>query len=83
MIITFGFLSAEDAIDAAKNKMARNPMQRLQQEDRRASLEDIHLSIPRGQLVGICGAVGSGKSTLLLGVLGQLEVGLVLSRHMK
>lgn len=34
----------------------------------------VNLSVPKGQLVGICGPVGSGKSSLLLAILGQLHL---------
>eukprot|EP01147_Barroeca_monosierra_P006554 gene6554-319_t len=37
-------------------------------------LRGVHLSVPKGALVGICGAVGSGKSTLLSTLLGQVKV---------
>jgi ABC-type multidrug transport system fused ATPase/permease subunit len=34
---------------------------------------DLHLAIPRGQLVGIVGAVGSGKSSILAGLVGEMK----------
>ena len=68
------FKRAEDAINAAKNRVSASSVASLPEEGRRASLEDVHLNVPKGQLVGVCGAVGCGKSTLLLGILGQLEV---------
>ena len=37
-------------------------------------LEDIMLSVGKGEVVGIYGAVGSGKSSLLCGILGEMEV---------
>ena len=37
-------------------------------------LEDIKLSVEKGKLIGIYGAVGSGKSSLLLGILGEMQV---------
>ncbi|CAG9814463.1 unnamed protein product [Phaedon cochleariae] len=38
------------------------------------ALENINLSIPDGNLVGIIGPVGSGKSSLLQTILGELDV---------
>lgn len=35
------------------------------------SLEDINLSVPKGNLIGIIGPVGSGKSSLLQTILGK------------
>lgn len=36
-------------------------------------LSDISMTIPRGQLVAIVGAVGSGKSSLLQGLIGEMR----------
>ena len=33
-------------------------------------LKDVNLSLPRGQLCAVVGAVGSGKSSLLQGLIG-------------
>ena len=41
--------------------------------DRRA-LQNLSLSVTRGQLVGITGPVGSGKTSLLMSILGELPV---------
>ncbi|KAH1024384.1 hypothetical protein HUJ05_003874 [Dendroctonus ponderosae] len=38
------------------------------------ALEDINLTVNRGQLVGVIGPVGSGKSSLLQTILGELEM---------
>jgi hypothetical protein len=43
-------------------------------EETSCVLQGISLRVPRGQLVGICGAVGAGKSSLLSTVLGQLAL---------
>eukprot|EP00048_Salpingoeca_helianthica_P002825 m.61104 g.61104 ORF g.61104 m.61104 type:complete len:1523 (-) comp12327_c0_seq3:30-4598(-) len=37
-------------------------------------LEGINLTVPRGTLVGVCGAVGSGKSSLISAILSQMKV---------
>ncbi|TXT16096.1 hypothetical protein VHUM_00599 [Vanrija humicola] len=37
------------------------------------SVRDLNLDIPRGQLIGIIGAVGSGKSSILQGLLGEMK----------
>lgn len=36
-------------------------------------IHDVNLSIPRGKLVAIVGAVGSGKSSLLQGLIGEMR----------
>ena len=36
-------------------------------------VHDVNMSIPRGQLVAIVGAVGSGKSSLLQGLIGEMR----------
>jgi ABC-type multidrug transport system fused ATPase/permease subunit len=38
------------------------------------ALKNITLSIEKGELVGVCGAVGSGKSSLLSLVLGHMDL---------
>jgi ABC-type multidrug transport system fused ATPase/permease subunit len=43
------------------------------QEDHVFQLKDVSLTIPRGQLVAIVGAVGSGKSSLLQGLIGEMR----------
>ncbi|XP_048836747.1 multidrug resistance-associated protein 5 isoform X1 [Brienomyrus brachyistius] len=43
--------------------------QRLQR-----TLHCIDLSVPKGQLVGICGSVGSGKTSLISAILGQMTL---------
>jgi len=38
------------------------------------TLNNITLSVARGTLLGVCGAVGSGKTTLLQSILGIVSV---------
>jgi ATP-binding cassette subfamily C (CFTR/MRP) protein 1 len=38
------------------------------------TLQDINLTIKRGQLVGIVGSVGSGKSSFLAAILGEMNL---------
>ncbi|KJE88387.1 multidrug resistance-associated protein 9 [Capsaspora owczarzaki ATCC 30864] len=35
-------------------------------------IKDVSLTVEKGHLIGVCGAVGSGKSSLLSAVLGQM-----------
>lgn len=42
-------------------------------EEKVFQLKDATLTIPRGQLVAIVGAVGSGKSSLLQGLIGEMR----------
>ncbi|KAF0311378.1 Multidrug resistance-associated protein 5 [Amphibalanus amphitrite] len=37
-------------------------------------LTDVQLTVPRGRLLGVAGAVGSGKSSLVAAITGQLQV---------
>jgi ABC-type transport system involved in cytochrome bd biosynthesis fused ATPase/permease subunit len=37
------------------------------------SLPRTNMTVPRGQLVAVVGAVGSGKSSLLLGLIGEMR----------
>ncbi|KAF0311377.1 Multidrug resistance-associated protein 5 [Amphibalanus amphitrite] len=37
-------------------------------------LTDVQLTVPRGHLLGVAGAVGSGKSSLVAAITGQLQV---------
>lgn len=37
------------------------------------NLENINLSIKRGQMIAVVGQVGEGKSSLLSAVLGEIE----------
>jgi len=38
------------------------------------TLNNITMSVARGTLLGVCGAVGSGKTTLLQSILGIVSV---------
>jgi ABC-type multidrug transport system fused ATPase/permease subunit len=42
-------------------------------EDKAFQLQNISLTVPRGRLVAIVGAVGSGKSSLLQGLIGEMR----------
>ena len=42
-------------------------------EDDVFKIRDIAMSIPRGQLVAVVGAVGSGKTSLLQGLVGEMR----------
>jgi len=37
-------------------------------------LFDVSILVPKGSLVGVCGAVGAGKSSLIAAVLGQMKL---------
>jgi ABC-type nitrate/sulfonate/bicarbonate transport system ATPase subunit len=43
---------------------------------RGSCLTDLSLSVPRGHLVCVVGAVGSGKSSLLSALIGELKYGM-------
>ncbi|WVQ95135.1 hypothetical protein IAU59_002229 [Kwoniella sp. CBS 9459] len=45
----------------------------VQGEARIFKVEDINLSIPRGSLTAIVGAIGSGKSSFLQGLMGEMR----------
>ena len=42
-------------------------------EERVFKVEDVSMSVPRGQLVAIVGPVGSGKTSLLQGLIGEMR----------
>lgn len=42
-------------------------------EERIFTIKDVDLSIPRGSLTAIVGAIGSGKSSLLQGLMGEMR----------
>ncbi|KAK8854643.1 hypothetical protein IAR55_003382 [Kwoniella newhampshirensis] len=42
-------------------------------EERIFKIKDINMSIPRGSLTAIVGAIGSGKSSLLQGLMGEMR----------
>ncbi|KZS95710.1 P-loop containing nucleoside triphosphate hydrolase protein [Sistotremastrum niveocremeum HHB9708] len=43
------------------------------EEERTFKMEDVNLSIPRGQLCAVVGSVGSGKSSLLQALIGEMR----------
>ena len=43
------------------------------EEERVFKIQDISMSVPRGQLVAIVGPVGSGKTSLLQGLIGEMR----------
>ena len=51
---------SEDSLKAQAAHASQNPFQ----------LDEVNLTVPRGQLLAIVGAVGSGKSSLLQGLIG-------------
>ncbi|XP_071839257.1 ATP-binding cassette sub-family C member 5-like isoform X2 [Apostichopus japonicus] len=66
----------EVGTENAKDAKAAGAEKLLEQNGTRKHtymLKDIDLCVPKGQLVGICGAVGSGKSSLLYALLDQME----------
>lgn len=42
-------------------------------QDVSAALEDINLTVRKGELVGVLGRVGSGKSSLLSAIIGDMR----------
>lgn len=42
-------------------------------QDISAALEDINLTVHKGELVGVLGSVGSGKSSLLSAIIGDVR----------
>jgi ABC-type transport system involved in cytochrome bd biosynthesis fused ATPase/permease subunit len=42
-------------------------------EERSFKVQDVCMSVPRGQLVAIVGPVGSGKTSLLQGLIGEMR----------
>jgi len=42
-------------------------------EERVFKVQDVSMSVPRGQLVAIVGPVGSGKTSLLQGLIGEMR----------
>ena len=60
--------SKSEADDTATNESMAH------KEDKVFQLRDISMSVPRGQLVAVVGAVGSGKSSLLQGLIGEMRM---------
>lgn len=65
----------QDDIDTNNNNNNSNNEQDSVHSEEKATfaLKNINLSIPRGQLVAIVGAVGSGKSSLLNALVGEMR----------
>ncbi|TPX30450.1 hypothetical protein SmJEL517_g06008 [Synchytrium microbalum] len=61
----------ESAEGRPESPLKPSPLPELEQEH--FSLHNINLTIPRGQLVVVVGAVGSGKSSLLNGLVGECK----------
>ena len=72
---------AEGKADKGKKKRRSDPSPgpvispepKEAQEEVQFNLKHIDLSVPRGQLVAIVGAVGSGKTSLLQGLIGDMR----------
>ncbi|KAK0204702.1 P-loop containing nucleoside triphosphate hydrolase protein [Desarmillaria ectypa] len=56
-----------------KDKKKRKPEADSSSTDEVFELKDVSLSVPRGQLVAIVGAVGAGKTSLLQGMIGEMR----------
>ncbi|KAK0469912.1 ABC transporter, partial [Desarmillaria tabescens] len=59
--------------DKKKSRGKRKPEAVISSTGEVFELKDISLSIPRGQLVAVVGAVGSGKTSLLQGMVGEMR----------
>jgi ATP-binding cassette, subfamily C (CFTR/MRP), member 1 len=65
-------LHKDDEKSATKGDSAI-PEQGRVASDSPFKLENIHMKISRGTLIGIVGRVGSGKSSLLQGMIGEMR----------
>lgn len=63
---------ARGAIDITSLTAGYDDRQDCPDRPRAPALRDVHLHIPAGQTLVVCGRTGSGKSTLLLTLLGLL-----------
>ncbi|XP_078671973.1 ATP-binding cassette sub-family C member 10-like [Branchiostoma floridae x Branchiostoma belcheri] len=80
---SFSWSTADIAVPAAAGSSAADSRRDSGLEDSSASsifsncgtqkLEGISLTVPKGQLVGVVGAVGSGKSSLLAAITAEME----------
>ncbi|OJA12951.1 hypothetical protein AZE42_07484 [Rhizopogon vesiculosus] len=81
-----GFLHAEELRQDAQAKVHKNNLAigdvvlsikggefLWKKHDISAALEDINLTVRKGELVGILGRVGSGKSSLLSAIIGDMR----------
>jgi ABC-type bacteriocin/lantibiotic exporter with double-glycine peptidase domain len=73
------FCKPEKKSEEKINDVQFTQIQTMQEKSgKRAVLEDITLSVKKGEVIGIYGAVGSGKSSLLFGILGEMQVFIML-----
>ncbi|KAG1740326.1 P-loop containing nucleoside triphosphate hydrolase protein [Suillus lakei] len=81
-----GFLHAEELQQNALMKAQKNSLNigdkvlsieggefQWNKQDISAALEDINLTVHKGELVGVLGRVGSGKSSLLSAIIGDMR----------
>jgi ABC-type glutathione transport system ATPase component len=70
---TGGPLAKPDESSNGENSEAEKDKKAKQDAANVFRVQDINLTIPRGQLVAIVGSVGSGKSSLLQGLIGEMR----------
>ena len=58
---------------AVEKKPSDNLHVHEKNEERVFKVQDVTMSVPRGQLVAIVGPVGSGKTSLLQGLIGEMR----------
>ncbi|KAF9413974.1 hypothetical protein BGZ94_000549 [Podila epigama] len=64
----------DDANDVDSSHASKEHLGSIHSDDKTTfALKNINLSIPRGQLVAVVGAVGSGKSSLLNALVGEMR----------
>ncbi|KAG2095311.1 P-loop containing nucleoside triphosphate hydrolase protein [Suillus discolor] len=71
-----GFLHAEELQQNALVKVQKSSLDvgdEWNRQDTSAALEDINLTVHKGELVGVLGSVGSGKSSLLSAIIGDVR----------
>ena len=59
--------------ESKKESTSKNTEKQTEKQNEFFKLSDVSLSIPKGSLVAVIGAVGSGKSSLLNGILGEMK----------